>query len=239
MPTANIYTGANVADIGGYKIYTFTSSGSIMWDSTYPTPQIISGLVGWYDTTSVSGSSWNDKSGNGNHATISGATVATVSTGNGANAITSVLTGTSTAHTVIWPTAILPATYTLFHVTRYTGGTSGRILTGYNNNWFSGHWGGLSGQFYHQGWLTDQGTSYHGTNWAVYTDQNSLGRSNGITRGTGGGGASDRLAINAGSSASEPSTWQTVECIVYNRTLTAAEYVSVERYLSAKYGINV
>jgi hypothetical protein len=198
-----------------------------------PDPTSISGLVGWYNMDAVTTTQWTDQSGSGNHATISGATTSTVAAGNGATAITRVLSGT-TGHSITWPTTILPSTYTLFHVTRYTGVTNARIYQGVNTNWLSGHWDNKSGQFFHQGWLSDSSTNYHGNNWAVYTDQNSLGRSNKVTRGTGGGGTSDRLCING---KSESSAWQTVECVVYNRTLTSTEYGTIENYLSAKYGI--
>jgi len=197
----------------------------------------ISGLVGWYDMTAVTPTQWTDKSGSGNHATISGATVNSISAGNGASLITSCLYGSSGSHTVHWPTTILPSTYTLFHVTRYQGGANSRIYTGSGNNWLSGHWGGLSGQYYHEGWLTNNTSNYYGNNWFITTDQNSLARTNGIQRGTGGG-SSARLSINL-CPYGEQSFWQTVECIVYNRTLTSTEYIKVEDYLASKYGITL
>lgn len=207
--------------------------------STILFPLTVSGLVGFYTMGSVTATQWQDISGNGNHATISGAAIASIAAGNGATAITSCLTGTSTAHGILWPAAILPATYTLFHVTRYTGVTNARIYQGNTINWLSGHWSGLSGQYYHNGWLTNSTSNYYGNNWFITTDQNSLGRTNGITRGTAGGSASDRLSINSGGTTTEFSTWQTVECIVYNRTLSATEYAAVESYLAAKFGITL
>ena len=226
----------------GYRTYRFNGAGTIKFPldavgGSLPGPTSVSGLIGWYNLDAVTTTQWTDQSGLGNHAVINGATTSTVAAGNGSTLITRVLAGT-TAQTILWPAAILPSTYTLFHVTRYTGVTNSRIYQGYSTNWLSGHWGGLSGQFYHQGWLTDNSTNYHANNWAIYTDQNSLGRSNKIQRGTGGGGTSDRLTINASANTTgENSTWQTVECVVYNRTLTSTEYATIENYLSVKYGI--
>jgi len=241
FPAATITGGGAETVANGYRTYRFNSAGTIKFPldtvGAIPppfTPTSVSGCVGWYNLDAVTTTQWTDQSGSANHAVINGATTSTVVAGNGATAITRILAGT-TGQSITWPTTILPATYTLFHVTRYTGVTNSRIYQGVNNNWLSGHWGGLSGQFYHQGWLTDNSTNYHGNNWAIYTDQNSLGRSNKVQRGTGGG-ASDRLCIN-NTGNGEYSTWQTVECIVYNRTLTFTEYVDVENYLSAKYGI--
>jgi hypothetical protein len=201
-------------------------------------PLQYSGMVGWYTAPSVASSTWVDISGNNANAVISGASVATFSAGQNASNLTSALYGSSTSHSVLWPTSILPSTYTLFHVTRYSGGTNKRIYQGQSQNIFFGHWNALSGQFYINGWLTDNVTNYHSTNWAVYTAQNALGRSNGVTRGTGGSGVTyDRLGINASSSHTEDSTWYTAECIVYNRTLSSTEYTAIENYLIAKYGI--
>ena len=221
------------------------SSGSSWTELSVFSPQSISGLIGWYDTTSVSGTSWLDKSGLGNHATIVGATV-TATSGNGASFISSALHGSSTTHQVNWPTGVLPnATYTLLHVTRTTGVSVGRVYQGSGSNWLMGHWpsGGTqtTGVAYHNGWVNSVNVG-HGNNWFISTDQTQLYRSNGVTRGSSGantaGGSTDpgRLTIN-GLGVGESSTWMTAECIVYNRELGATEYGQLEQYLSSKYGI--
>jgi len=238
LPDALFASNATFTNTGGVKRYTWSQSGAIVFKAI-DSPTAVSGLIGWYDMTDVTTTQWTDKSGSGNHATISGAAVTSTSAGNGATSITSCLNGSSGSHTVLWPTAILPSTYTLFHVTRYTGGANSRIYTGTGNNWLSGHWGGGSGRFYHEGWVTPEGgPDHYGTNWFITTDQNYLARTNGITRGTAGGGATARLSINL-CPYGEQSFWQTVECIVYNRTLTLAEYANVEVYLATKYGITL
>jgi hypothetical protein len=223
----------------GFTKFTGGFTGLHSSPSTGPVLTVLSGLIGRYDMKALTTTQWTDQSGIGNHAVISGATATTIVAGNGATLITNCLYGSSTSHSVLWPVAVLPATYTLFHVTRYTGGTNSRIYQGYSINWLSGHWGGLSGQYYHSGWITNSSTNYYANNWFITTDQNSLGRTNGITRGTGGGGSSDRLTINAGVGTGESSTWQTVECLAYNRTLTSIEYGLVESYLATKYGITL
>ena len=200
------------------------------------TPPITSGLVGLYDAQSWTGTQWSDISGTGNHVTNITGTVSAVNvSGNGSSLTIPALQG-NTSTVVRWPTAtILPATYTLFHVTRYTGGTRQRILTGSNNNWLSGHWGALSGVAYHEGWITQLSSSIHGDNWVLSTDQNSLYRSNGVTRGSSGGSASTQLTINH----NEVSDWNITFVAVYNRTLGLAEYQQVESWLSSRYGITI
>jgi len=229
------------------EFYNGSSWLSLAFQATLP---VTSGLYAWYDVSTFSGNTWSDKSGNGYNATTSGVTL-TATSGNGATLLTQALGGT-TSSTVLWPSNVLPATYTLFHVTRYstsnaTKNTSGtgaqRIYTGYVNNWLSGHWEGNPAVAYHMGWLTGSSTpDDYGTNWFISTDQNSLYRANGITRGTSGAGTPsyDRICINlGGSAANEPSNFQLAECIVYNRTLSSAEYAQVEAYLASKYGITL
>lgn len=202
------------------------------------TPPVTSGLVGLYDAQSWTGTQWSDISGNNNHATSITGTVSTANiSGNGSSLTMPTLQGGTSAGIRFPSAAILPATYTLFHVTRYTGGTRQRIVTGVNNNWLSGHWGGNTGVAYHEGWLTSQ-TDIHGNNWFISTDQNSLYRSNGVTRGTSGGSASTQLSVNWGA-YSEFSDWNCTFVAVYNRTLSASEYQQVESWLSSRYGITI
>ena len=223
---------------GGGGAYANGGSGVgvISYSTTVPisdTPPV-TGYVGWYNASSWTGSQWTDLSGNGNHATTIRGSISVVSgTGNGATATFNRLQG-GTGDGLRFPTSILPSTYTLFHVTRTTGGTRQRIVTGYNNNWLSGHWSGGSGIAFHEGWLTDQGNR-HGNDWFYSTDQNSLYRSNGVTRGTGGG-ASTHLSINHGT-YSEYSDWQCAEVLVYPSTLSPTDYQTVEQWLAYRYGI--
>lgn len=199
---------------------------------------ITSGLYAWYDANSFSGTTWFDKSGNGRNASVTRGTVTKISTtGNGASKTFNALQG-GTGDGIQFPTDVLPSTYTLFHVTRYQGSTSARIITGINNNWLSGHWNGYSGVAYHEGWITQSSRTTAGNNWVLSTDQNSLYRGNRTTHGTSGGSLSTRLSVNAGVN-SEYSAWQCSEVIVYNRTLSFSEYVQVEEFLNDKYGLDL
>ena len=206
-------------------------------------PSDLTNLWAWYDLTSVVSGSWNDKTSISGSAVFSGTqpTIQSIS-GNGSTKITQALTGTATnpASKVVWPAGILPSTYTLFHVTRYSGSNKQRILTnggGDSTNWLSGHWGGKSGVAYHSAWLTDQ-TDNHGSNWVLSTDQNTKYRSNGVDRVIPAYAPASpsyaRLTINDGG---ENSDWQIVEVIVYNKTLNNTEILQVENYLNSKYGI--
>ena len=136
------------------------------------TPPVTSGLVGLYTADSWNGIRWSDLSGSGNHvATFSGTITKSTS---GFNGRTYIYGGTSSS--LIWPAAILPSTYTLFHIAKYNNGATGRIFNGNSgNNWLSGFHGGNTGVVFHDGWLTPYADCC-GKNWVLSTDQNALYR---------------------------------------------------------------
>lgn len=197
-------------------------------------PPVASGLIAVYDGDSWNGTSWQDVYGNYHATTTRGTITSSVTTGNGASRTFKALSGNTNAG-LQFPSGILPSTYTLFHVTRTTG-TRSRIVTGSNNNWLSAHWGGRSGVAYHEGWVTSSESYLHGDNWVYSTDQNYLYRSNGVERGTSGGGASTNLTVNYGAYG-EYSDWAIAFLAVYNRTLNSTEYLAVESWLASKFGI--
>ena len=149
--------------------------------SPHPTPDNLSpikdGLVGLYIADSWNGMQWSDRSGSGNHVTRFGGTINKSPTSMNGN---SYLYG-DTGAWLIWPLAILPPVYTLFHVAKYNNGATGRIFAGnsgfngFGNNWFSGFHGGRTGVAYHDGMLTAYNDLY-GNNWIISTDQNGLYR---------------------------------------------------------------
>ena len=196
----------------------------------------VGGYIAWYAADSWTGSQWTDKSGNGNHVTTIGGTISSTSvTGNGSSKAITTLQGSTSAY-MSFPSGILPSTYTLFHVTRYTGGTRRRIFSSTSPNWLSGFWNGCTAVAYHNGWLTASSGDPYVNNWMYSCDQNSLYRANGTTYGTGGGGASCSLNLNT-DNYGETSDWQVAEVIVYPSNLSSTDYLAVEAYLASKYGI--
>ena len=209
------------------------------WGVTSPsaTPPVTAGLIGLYvGDTFVSGSQWTDLSGNGNHVTTFKGTPRNSSvTINGYKALSG-----GTADGLRWPTTILPATYTLFHVAKQNGATRGRIFDGVTSNWLSGFWFEKTGVAFHGAWITPENVDLHGTNWVISSDQNSLYRSNGVdrTNRTPGSPSYSQLAINYGAAATnESSDWAVACVIVYNRTLSATEIQQVECFLNRRYAI--
>lgn len=190
---------------------------------------VTSGLVGRYDITSWNNSTkvWSDLSGAGNNTTaFTGTPLA------GTNYIYG-----GTGDSLTWPTAILPTTYTLFHVARYSGANRQRLFQGVTTNFLSGFVSASAGVAFHGTAYLTPVTNLHDINWVMSTDQNFLYRSNGVTRGNSGGdGLATRLALNTGAfSPSQLSDWQCAEVLVYDRTLTGGEISQVESYLQYKY----
>ena len=191
---------------------------------------VTSGLIGWYKGEAWNGTSWPDLSGNGNNCTEIKGTI---------NSSGRFMYGTK-SDGVRFPTAILPSTYTLFHVAMYNGANRERIFDGVDTNWLSGFWRGKTGVTYHGNWLTQLSTTaFPFSNVLVSTDQKALYRANGTNLTINSlTYSSDRLSINWGYYSSPPYTensdWAVFEVIVYNRELSLSEIESVESYLNAR-----
>lgn len=188
------------------------------------------GLVGLYTTDSfdAGANQWKDLSGSGNHVTTVAGTVSVNKPAGKAFYISG-----NTQTSLIFPSAILPPTFTLFTIARYNGGTKGRIFNGVRSNWLSGFWNSRSGVAHHTGWNTHY-EDKHGSAWVMGTSWNNGYRSNGVDRTTNGGpSGSDQLAINArvGCCGGEVSDFAIQMIVVYNRKLDNNEIGSVENIL--------
>ena len=202
---------------------------------------VTTGLVAWMDGDSWSASNnrWEDKSGNNNHTSNTVGTVqkGTWTGGSGASNTFSYIYGDTNAGVRITNGWNNGNNYTFFHITRYTGGSRGRIWQGLSGNWLSGHWNGRRRVYYHQGWLNSSNQSPL-DNWLQTTDSRSLVRANrGANQWSSGGNYSPNgVAINnAGSggccNANERSDWACATILLYNRTLSTDEMLQVENFL--------
>jgi hypothetical protein len=199
---------------------------------TYTNIPVSSGLITYYIGESWTGTQWTDMLGN-NHATVVSGTITVNSTGiNGRTFISG-----DTNAVIQFPAAILPSTYTLFHVTRYNGTNRRRIIVTSLDGasaWLSGHWANSTGVAYHGKWI-NSGNIGH-TGFFLSSDQNNLYRSNGVQRGSViSGGSSRNIGINV--FAAEKSDWACACVYVYNRTLSLAEMQQMETYLKGLYAL--
>ena len=158
-------------------------------------------------------------------------TVATATaSGDGAANAVAHITGT-TATKLLWPEDSIPTTFTFCHVTRWTGGSRGRILTCRNGpsqdeDWFHGHhWSrrGVAAYGYHPEWYktNDENVGNHddwlvmcGTNAGptapgnIILDQDEIGTSS-------GGLGSCRLNIGY----YQPSDWALHSVLIWDYSL--------------------
>jgi len=256
--TTNTSTGLIlISDNGGRAAYYNTTASTWKYvgtDVTVYTPTVpfaptdISGCVLWCDITSVSlgTNTWTDMSGSGNHGSINGSPTLASTSGNGATAITTALSGGQSDYVSWIGKSLLPSSYTCFTVSRYSGSHKERIWTGSNmgggsSGWFSGHHGNKAGVGYANGWVGPSGTDFYGTNWTISVQSPYYYQANGnaSTLGTGGTTYITTDFTCNGKQDGESSDFQTVECIIYNSTLGSTDRTTVLNYLATKYGITL
>lgn len=195
---------------------------------------VVSGLVAKYTGESWNGSTLVDETGSGYNTNANkGGTISTNTSAN--NGLIYIAGGTNAG--LQFPTGILPSTYTILFLTRYTSGSNrGRIMDGITNNWLSGHWGSSSSSAYHEGWVHYPPGDLHNNTWVLSTDQINLYRSNGRERGTSGGTQSTRLSLNYGQhTGGEASDWAFYCLFVYDRALSLNEILLMENYINSRY----
>ena len=246
-------------DIAKFHLYnSFVSDTAIfnIYNSNFPYASITmqsffttsGGLYQWYDANGVSGTSWTDKSGNGLTGSISGTVnISTDTAGSNGNTVgISYYTG-NTSSSVSFGGSI-PGTYTVCVVSRYTGGSNGRIINASVSNTLIGHWSGYAGVVYEQGWMYPNGTSQISQNGAGVASSTSwvfmcvtssgsrlISNNSGILNPGNGNGASGTFGINNGTT--ETSNWALAEFIMWNRELNVYEMSMVNAYVYNKYGI--
>jgi hypothetical protein len=193
----------------------------VAWTVTNAKPVI------WMDAASFIGGVWRDKSGRGNDSSrAEGVSVSNNALSGGRNSGVEITRG--------WPSG----EYTFFHVTRYNGGSRGRIWNGKSSNWLSGHWYGHAGMAHHDRWL-EPNQEVPPDNWLLTVDQRSFARFNATNdrraEGTNPGG----VGINqfGGQYSDERSDWACAEIIVFEGNLADGDIRAVESYLINKYGM--
>lgn len=203
-------------------------------------PPVSSGLVGLYTSESFNGNQWTDISGSGNHVTTKTGTI-----NQNRNSVNNrdFISGNTTSD-LRFPTAILPATYTLFHVAKHNGATRGRIFQGLSQNWLSGFHTDKTGVAFHGSWITQSTSDTNGTDWIVCTDQTKIFRSQKANRTTlfpTINYFARQLSINYSSLAGanvQKSDWAIACIIVYNRELSINEILQMENWLYKKYNLS-
>lgn len=205
---------------------------------------ITNGLVCFLDggnATSYpgSGNTWYDLSGNGYNATFTSSP-----TWNNTNGGTMITNG-SGGRFVTSGLNLASSNFTVIAASRYTGGTSGRIISGLNNNWLLGHWSNSVLNYYSAGWISSVGVGGSDTNWRLYAGSGVIGGTykfyvNGVlnTSGTGGTAGPNDFSIGSyGPGGSEFSDGNVAFMLVYNRALSDAEVFKVYQVFRKRVGV--
>ncbi len=141
----------------------------------------------------------------------------------------------------------LDANYSIFGVSRYTGGDNERVISSTTRNWLFGHHGNLDRRFHFEGWITQGGAST--TVFNNYTTvigpavPNADVWVNGTQVTDNGGGYNTgaykpgRIELGSWSNGGESSNAEVSELVIINRNVNEAERQIIENALSAKYNI--
>jgi hypothetical protein len=203
-----------------FSIYKQTNHEGIIWNTnrgisfgTNNTEKLAisiqnQNLLPWgiYFAGNFSNNTLYDISGNGRHATTSGTINSYTSNGNGATANIKYISGGKDA-SIIWPSGSIPENFTILSLTRYTTGTSNKILVAkkINNDdeWYHGHNNGKRGVCNYQELKTSSdGISGNINDWVYVIGKNggSIPNNiniNGQNLGTNTGGRGNlQLGIN-------------------------------------------
>jgi len=169
------------------------------------------------------------------NAITSGTITKTIGKGYGASVDIDYITG-NTQSKIIWPNGSIPSNFTILSLTRYTGGSRGRILQSSYGNWLHGHWGGIRGVIYYEGWKANTNNNIGINNsWLCCISKNGGSKPNnilfdGIPSGTNTGGSSGgsfKLCIN---DQYENSDWALNCVIIWDKHLTDEEMYLLNYY---------
>lgn len=226
-------------------------TGTVARTSATPgfSPKDLSGLALWLDanapgsiTLATGVSQWNDLSGNARNFTQSTGSQQPSYVQNVLNGKPVVQFAAASSQTMSNSTNFSTPN-TVIYVSRQTGGTNGRVLSGLADNWLMGYHNTRRQQAYFNGWVLGNGTGPTSTtNWYIYssTQTGSLSTfwENGTQLASNANGVAgpNGLSLNGHASVSEFSDAQIAEVIVYNRVITDNERQRVEAYLASKWG---
>jgi len=183
---------------------------------------------GIYISDDLNGNILKDRSGNKRDATTSGTITTKTSDGYGATGKISYITGGTNAN-IVWPNGSIPPIFTIMSLTRYTGGSRGRIIESISGNWLHGHWNSRRGMCFYEGWKTQYDKSIGNLdNWLCCIGNNGsdLNKPDNIlldgtpfgtdTRGTG----NYTLSLNKNPWGTELSDWAFNSIIIWDKSLS-------------------
>jgi hypothetical protein len=206
--------------------------------SAHANPNIVDdGLVLCLDASdrksySGNGTTWYDRSGNGNNGTL----VNGVSWSSEKGGIMK-LDGIDDYISIPISLNYSNVKYTVIAVARYSGSQNKRVISSNSGNWLLGWWSGKVDTYYAEGWVSSSnGSGYNAVDkydWHIYAGTGDRGADsyqlfkNGTAlfnaESSGANGPNGIRVGNSGGVANEISNCECQYVIAYNRVLTAAE----------------
>ena len=184
-------------------------------------------------------STWYDLSGNGNNATIVG------NIRHNASTQSLIFPGTDGSYINVPSPNLATSNFTIMTASRYTTVTSGRIVSGYTNNWLLGHHSSTSEEYFSEGWIRDSAVA--DTSWRIYAgtgnisaDQYSLYINGSLIVSNSTQGSAGPNGFGLGRFAPGNSEYAEGEIgflLAYNRVLTATEISTNYNALKSRYGL--
>lgn len=219
-----------------------------------------SSLAFWVDAGDIDGNgapdalangasiaTWVDKSGFGRNLTSTGTVSYTLASPVGNNQPATRYSGSRMQSAFDFDA--LGSDYSVFAVSRYTGGADQRVVSSVNHNWLFGHWSGGDQRWYAEGWIQQSGTASQAFN--IYTGiigptvPNADFWKNGTQLNDNSGGYNagnykpGRLEIGSYSNGAEASNAEVSELLIINRKVNEAERLAILNALSAKYNLPI
>jgi len=200
------------------------------------------GLFSWFRSDKATNVSWPSLTGPFN-ATYGGTTGVSLVTGDQCDnyVCANYISGNSTS--TINFGMILPASYTICTISRYTGSITGRILQASGADFAHGHHNGFAGVANYGGtWLNTSSSSTSTYTWLVMCGTSSaqafvdVGKFVGSTTTftTTSGQLLGNITVNQGWQPAMVSNFAIMEVITWSRILANSEIFTVMQYLSGK-----
>lgn len=220
-------------------------------------------LALWLDASDIDGNNapdaiannaalttWTDKSGFGRNFTSTGTVAYTLASAAGNNQPATRYSGSRMQSAYNFDG--LDNNYSIFGVSRYTGGDNERVISSTTRNWLFGHHGNLDRRFHFEGWIGGAAGQGGASTTVFNTYSTIIGPAvpnadvwvNGtqIIDNQGGYNASaykpGRIELGSyNNGANETSNAEVAELLIINRNVNEAERRIIENALSAKYNI--
>jgi hypothetical protein len=208
----------------------------------YQNKIVTNGLIACLDASDKksypgSGTTWFDRSGNGNNGTLAGGVIYS-------NANGGLFDFDGIDDSITIPINLTISRYTIIAVARYKGTNNQRIVSSPTSNWLMGWWNVRTNQYYAEGWVHNP-SGVAETSWICYAatgdtfgDIWQLYRNGALIGGPNANGSYGPNGIKLGGWVSSEFSACQVSCLlVYNRVLTPQEIKQNFNATRGRFGI--